>query len=59
MLSILVAGGVPPITADLVAKYLDAGMAVASVITMFSGFGLTLALVRSALKAGGKKAIAA
>ncbi|MCE5041964.1 hypothetical protein KJC03_12795 [Mammaliicoccus sciuri] len=59
ILNALVAAGVPPATAETAAAMADAGMAIASILTFFSGMGIAVGVLRTALRQQGKKAIAA
>ncbi|MCY7670117.1 MULTISPECIES: hypothetical protein [Bacillus] len=59
LMDLLVGAGIPPTAAKVAADMIDAGMAVASIVTFLSGLGVGLTVIRMALKASGKKAIVA
>lgn len=59
LIDLLVAAGIPAGAAKLAANMVDAGMAVASIVTFLSGLGVGLTVIRMALRAEGKKAIVA
>ncbi|MGV6981954.1 hypothetical protein [Bacillus pumilus] len=59
LMDLLVGAGIPPTAAKVAADMIDAGMAVASIVTFLSGLGVSLTVIRMALRASGKKAIVA
>ncbi|BBU40826.1 MAG: hypothetical protein C6W58_13840 [Bacillaceae bacterium] len=58
-LDLLVAYGINETTANTIAAFLDAGLGIASFLTLITGAGLTLKALQIALRAGGKKAVVA
>lgn len=59
LLDLLVAAGIPVSAANVAAAMVDAGMAVAAIVTFLSGLGVGLTVIRMALRSTGKKAIVA